>query len=87
MGWAAQLLVCTQQDITEEWGGPLTPEELLKLWFQVVNLTMFSSHQVVDWDDTHQDLVVPDASGRSVRGTEYQVRCHRMPTATIAGQT
>ena len=33
MGWATQLLVRTQQDIPEEWGGPLTPEELLKPWF------------------------------------------------------
>ena len=29
-GWVTQLLVRTQQDIPEEWGGPLTPEELLK---------------------------------------------------------
>ena len=28
MAWATQLLVRTQQVIPEEWGGPLTPEEL-----------------------------------------------------------
>ena len=37
---------------------------------------MFSQHQVVDWDGTHQDLVMPGGSGRSARGTEYQVRFH-----------
>ena len=83
MGWATQLLVRTQQDIPEEWGGPLTPEELLKPWFQVANLTPFSPHQVVDWDETHQDLVMPGGSGRSARGTEYQVRFHMMPDGSI----
>ena len=83
MGCATQLLVRTQQDIPEEWDGPLTPEELLKPWFQVANLTMFSPHQVVNWDKTHQDLVMPDASGRSARGTEYHVRFHHIPDRSI----
>ena len=83
MGWATQLLVRTQQEIPEEWGGPLTPEELRQPWFQVANLSTFSPHQVVDWDETHQDLVMLGGSGRSVRGSEYKVRFHRMPSGAI----
>ena len=32
MGWVTQLIVRIQQGIPEEWGGPPTPEELLKPW-------------------------------------------------------
>ena len=47
------------------------------------NLTTFSPHQVVDWDETHQDLVMPGGSGRSARGKEYQVRFHRTNDGSI----
>ena len=49
----------------------------------MANLTTFSPRQVVDWDETHQDLVMPGASGRSARGTKYQVRFHRKPDGSI----
>ena len=58
LGWVTQLLVRTQQEIPEEWGGPLTPEELEQPCFQVEKLTTFSPHRVVEWDETHPDLVM-----------------------------
>ena len=33
IGWATQMLIRSGQTIPEEWGGPLTPEELEKPWF------------------------------------------------------
>ena len=83
MAWVTQLLIRTRQEIPEEWGGPLTEEEKMLPWFNVLNLTLFCPHCVVDWDETHQDLVMPGSSGRSRRGTEYQVRFHKMPDGTI----
>jgi hypothetical protein len=85
MGWVTQLLVRTQVDIPEEWGGPLTDDELARPWFQLENLTTFSPHQVVDWDETHQALVMLGGAGRSRRGNEIQVRFHRMPDVSIDG--
>ena len=54
-----------------------------KRWFQAENLTFFSPHQVIDWDETHPDLVMPGGNGMSPRGTEYQVCFHRMPNVSI----
>ena len=85
MGWVTQLLVRTQVDIPEEWGGPLTDDELTRPWFQLENLTKFSPHQVVDWDETHQALVMLGGTGRSRRGNEIQVRFHQMPDGSIDG--
>ena len=53
------------------------------LWFQLENLTAFSPHQVVDWDETHQDIVQMGGAGRSARGNETQIRFYRMPDDTI----
>ena len=83
LGWVTQLLVRTGVDIPPEWGGPLTEEEKKLPWFQEENLTLFSPHQVAEWDETHQDLVMLGGSGRSQRGKEIQVRFHRMPDGTI----
>ena len=83
MGWVTQLLLRIQAKIPPEWGGPLTEEEMNHRWFQVSNLTCFSPYQVVEWDETHQDLVMLGGSGRSRRGKEVQVRYHRMPDGTI----
>ena len=84
MGWVTQLLVRTGVDpIPPEWGGPLTEDEKKLPWLQKENLTLFSPHQVAEWDETHQDLVMLGGSGRSQRGKEMQVRYHRMPDGTI----
>ena len=76
-GWVTQLLIRTRQEIPAEWGGPPTAEELELPWFREENLTFFDPHQVVDWDETHQELVMLGGSGRSQRGKEVQVRFHR----------
>jgi len=83
MAWVTQLMVRIEMDIPEEWGGRLTDDELALPWFQIRNLTLFSPHQVVDWDETHQELVMLGGVGRSARGKEMQVRFHRMPDGTI----
>ena len=83
MAWFTQLLVRIQAKIPAEWGGPLTEEEKKNPWFQVKNLTCFSPYQVVEWDETHQDLVMLGGHGRGKRGKEVQVRFHRMPDSTI----
>ena len=83
LGWVTQLLVRTGVDIPPEWGGPLTEEEKKLPWFNKTKLTLFSPHQVAEWDETHQDLVMLGGSGRSRRGKEIQVRFHRMPDGTI----
>ena len=61
----------------------MIPEEKDLPWFKLANLTTFSSHQVVDWDEMHQDLVMPGCSGRSQRGGEYQVRFHWTPDGGV----
>lgn len=59
--------------------GPLTEEESKHPWFKLENLTTFSQHQVVDWDETHQELVMLGGAGRAARGKELQTRFCRMP--------
>ena len=83
MVWVTQLMARMEMDIPEKWGGQLTEEELALPWFQLENLTVFSPHQVVDWDETHQDIVQLGGAGRSVRGNETQIRFYRMPNGTI----
>ena len=85
MGWATQLLVRSlwDREIPDEWGGPLTEEERKLPWFQLENLTRISPYQVAEFDKTHQDLVMLGGTGRSNRGTEVQVRFHRMPDGTV----
>ena len=77
------MLIRTKQEIPEEWGGPLTPEEEKLPWFDVSNLTTFSPYQVVDWDETHQDILMPGCSGKTQRDGEYQVRFYRTPDGKI----
>ena len=50
---------------------------------QEKNLTLFSPHQVVDWDETRQKLVMLGECVRSRHGKEVQVRFHQMPDGTI----
>ena len=70
-------------DIPEKWGSQLTKEELALPWFQLENLTTFSPHQVVDWDETHQEIMQLGGAGRSARGNETQIRFYRMTDGTI----